>query len=91
MFSIGDKVLCIDDSCNDKRYLEFKEWIKMGRIYTIRSLVKDPSNYNLYIRLEEIILPIIYNIECAIHQSKFKKIDYNEDKLNNKIEDKVNA
>lgn len=82
MFNIGDKVLCVDDHCNEAYIKKPNKWIHVGFIYTIRHL--ENRDNALGVRLEEIILPInpyLYE-ECLLLAKRFRKIDYDKNKIN---------
>ena len=90
MFKNGDLVLCINNSSINEFpswvsfFPNFKNIIKVGRMYTIRSIINGFNNNSTCVRLEEIICPIhpFYNIECGWGSYRFRKIEPKETKIN---------
>ncbi len=76
MFSIGQKIVCIDDKKHHAlKYEMFKQWVTVNTTYTVRGI--RPPNAGGGILLEEINNPPCYfsdyggNIEPAFNPSRF--------------------
>ena len=87
MLNIGDKILCVNDHiCDESKIVlslfNFNNFIKVGRIYTIRNICKAILDNSIGLRLEEIICPInpLLNNEFAWNSKLFRKIDFNKNK-----------
>jgi hypothetical protein len=63
MLEVGDKVLCVDDSIKVEMLFPvinmYVNWVKKGRIYTIREILHN-DDIVVGILLEEISNPIVF-------------------------------
>jgi hypothetical protein len=76
---IGSKVICIDDSLKEGLNIEefrrdFKQWVKKGEEYTIRS-IDDNDGIVVSVLLEEIKNPIRYFKTIGRFKESSFKID----------------
>ena len=86
MFSIGQRVLCVDDSMQPHTVEELKKdvpsWVKKGKKYTIRDIVD--HDFVVGVRLEEVTNPTAFFklinrvIEPAFASWRFRALQEDE-------------
>lgn len=57
MFQVGERVVCVNADFNAETKPYMPCWVKLGTIYTVRGIHKDPNLEGYGVYLEEVVNP----------------------------------